>query len=208
MAADDFELLQRWRNGDKQAGDALLGRHFPSIFLFFNSKLPDRADDLAQQVFLACVEARDRIDDRSSFRAYLFGIARRRLADHFRRYHRKDARTDFADTSIVDLVSGTPSRAVLLKQEQALLLEAMRQIPIDFQITLELFYWEEMSLAEIADVLGVAVGTVKSRLNRAKERLRERIDAMEAPAELREQTMTGLETWAVRLRDSLRRDED
>ena len=198
----DFELLLRWRDGDNDAGDELLGRHFASVYRFFASKAADHAQDLSQRTFLACVEARDRLDDRASFKAYLFGVARRRLTDHFRRYHRKDARTDYGEQSVEDL-GGTPSQWVALREQQRILLRALRRIPLDFQICIELFYWENMPMAEIAETLGIAEGTVKSRLSRAKARLREAIESMDAPEALRTETATNIEMWAQRLRDEL-----
>lgn len=200
---DDFDLLRRWQAGEKRSGDELLGRHFASVFLFFRSKVPDRADDLAQQTFLGLVEARDSIDERASFKSFVFTIARRRLADHFRRHARKDARTDFADSSIIDLGGGSPSAVVAARQEQALVLEAMQRIPVDFQIAIELFYWEQMSVAEIADVLDIAPGTVKSRLSRAKEKLRTEMAAVGASDALQEQTLGNLDECTAQLRKLL-----
>lgn len=201
----DLELLARWRDGSADAGDELLRRHFASIYLFFNSKVHDHAQDLAQRTFLSCVEARDRLDDRASFKAYLFSVARRRLMDHFRRYHRRDAKTELGELSIADL-AGTPSQELALREQHALLLTALRRLPLDFQICLELFYWEDMGIAEIADALEIAEGTVKSRLSRAKARLREVILSLDAPQTLRTETVTNLDSWARKLRNVLAED--
>lgn len=203
---DDFELLRLWRGGNKHSGDELLGRHFGSVFLFFKSKIPDRAEDLAQQTFLSLVEARDQIDERASFKAFVFTIARRRLADHFRRHARKDARTDFADSSIIDLGGGSPSQVVAARQEQGLVLRAMQRIPVDFQIAIELHYWEQMSVADIAEVLGIPPGTVKSRLSRAKDKLRAEMANAGASQEVQEQTLGHLQACTAELRELLRHD--
>jgi RNA polymerase sigma-70 factor (ECF subfamily) len=69
--------------------------------------------------------------------------------------------------------SDSPSRFAAERQEQAQVLDALHRLPLDLQITLELHYWEEMTVAEIAVVLEIPVGTVKSRLHRARDRLRE-----------------------------------
>jgi RNA polymerase sigma-70 factor (ECF subfamily) len=86
-----------------------------------------------------------------------------------------------------------------MRQEQRLLLRALRQLPIDVQITLQLFYWENLSRAEIARVLDVEINTVKSRLQRGKEALRERIVALDPATGT--VTVRDFDRWAASLRD-------
>ncbi len=171
----DFELLQRWRDGDKAAGNDLFQRHFEAIRRFFRNKaeLKD-AEDLIQRTFLACVEAIPRFRGDSSFRTYLFTIARRELCHYIRR-KTKDAERNEPDltvTSIMDL-GISPSVAAAHLEEKAVIAEAMRRIPVDFQITLELYYWEQLKGPELAEVLGISPTTVRTRLHRAREALRE-----------------------------------
>ncbi|MCA9595573.1 MAG: sigma-70 region 4 domain-containing protein, partial [Myxococcales bacterium] len=79
----------------------------------------------------------------------------------------------------------------------------LRAIPLELQIALELHYWEQMSGPEIARVLGIAEGTVRSRLRRAKEALDAKmVELSRSPREL-ETTMANLENWAAGLRDAL-----
>ena len=76
----------------------------------------------------------------------------------------------------------------------------LQALPVDFQIAIELHYWEEMSVTEIATVLEVAPGTVKSRLHRGRELLREKIHQVVADPRLAEDTIAGLHTWIASLR--------
>jgi RNA polymerase sigma factor (sigma-70 family) len=173
----DFELLASWRTGDLEAGNALVRRHFLGLYVFVRAKAPDAADDLVQRIFEACVAARDRIDDeRGTFKAYLFGIARRQLVYWFREQRRDRDHVDTMNESIAHL-TGSPSRIVALRQEQHAVLAALHELPLDLQIALELYYWEELTVGEVAQVLEVPEGTVKSRLHRARQLLRERLDA-------------------------------
>lgn len=172
----DHELLAAWRAGDAERGNELVQRHFSSVYVFLRSKVPDQVDELVQRTFLACVEAVERIDETRSVRAYLFGIARRQLIYHFRRSQRHDARFDPMETSVCD-AGGSPSRVAAARQAQAQILEALHHLPLDLQITLELHYWEDMSIAEIAVVLEIPPGTVKSRLHRARDRLKALLEA-------------------------------
>ncbi len=165
----DLELLDAWRGGDLAAGEELVVRHWTSIARFFRAKVGDDGADLISQTFLACVEGKDRIDG-DNVKAYLFAVARRRLADHFR----KRARTpvvDFALSSLADLGAG-PATELGRQQQQALLQLALARIPLDDQIALELAYFEDMSTKELAGVLEIPQNTVRSRLARARDKLR------------------------------------
>jgi RNA polymerase sigma-70 factor (ECF subfamily) len=196
----DFDLLRAWRGGDDAAGNELVRRHFDRVYGFFESKVREGADELTQRTFLGCVEARSRIRDGSSFRAYLFGIARKQL---LRRYDelRREGRHDAYESGAGSGDDPSPSRLVLRQQEQRVLVRALRRLPLDLQIAIELFYWQELPIAEMADVLEIPVGTVKSRLHRAKEQLRTEIEAMELAPDLRESTIHDLERWASSLRE-------
>jgi RNA polymerase sigma factor (sigma-70 family) len=177
----DFELLASWRAGDLEAGNALVRRHFLGLYVFVRSKAPDAADDLVQRIFEACVAARDRIDDeRGTFKSYVFGIARRQLVYWFREQRRDRDHVDTMNDSIAQL-TGSPSRIVALRQEQHAVLAALHELPLDLQIALELYYWEELTVPEVAAVLEVPEGTIKSRLHRARQLLRDRLDAASEP---------------------------
>ena len=84
----------------------------------------------------------------------------------------------------------SPSQVAALRSEQELVAAAMRHLPVDIQVTLELYYWEDFSVAEVAETTEVAPGTVKSRLHRGRALLRSWIEAQEAvPTALRQSTM-------------------
>ena len=195
----DVELLDEWRDGDARAGNELFNRHFDSVCRFFANKAPNEVDDLIQRTFLACVEGRDRYRGDASFRGYLFGVARNVLRRYYRdkRYH--DARFDPLMVSVHDLGPG-PSLLVADKREQELLLQALRRLPMDHQITLELYYWENMSGSELAQVLEIPEGTVRGRIRRAKQLLEQALSELaESPQQL-ESTVANLEGWARSLR--------
>lgn len=176
---DDAALLRSWHAGDREAGLELVSRHYDPIVRFFATKVGDDADDLVQRVFLRVVEAADRYAADGSVRAFLFGIARNVLYEHLRGRVR-DGRVDpdFRQSAIIDLVPGV-STVAASRAEQRQLLAALQRLPVESQLLLELFYWEEFSVDELATTLGVAVGTVKSRLHRARAALR---DVLEDPS--------------------------
>lgn len=191
----DLELLDAWRRGDRKAGDALVGRHFESICRFFRAKLGDDVQDLIQRTFLDCVQHRDTIA--TSFRAYLFAVARHRLYDELGRRHRAP---DFEPlTHSLEQLGPTPSSIVGRNHEIALLERALRRLPLEQQITLELFYWEDLRGAEIAAVFGVSEHTIRSRLARARAALRVQIDALANTPELARSTSEDIAGWARRI---------
>ncbi len=187
--SSDVAMLESWRAGDVAAGDRLLQKHFASIHRFFRTKIGDDVDDLVQQTFLGCVQNRDRVKD-GAFRPYLFGIARNRLYDRLRAYKEE---VDL-DTECIAHCGTSPSQKVARNQEEQLLLLAMRQISINAQIVLELTYWEGMSGREVAKVLGVSEHTVRSRLSRARDGLRDQLAKTASSRALAESSYQALES--------------
>jgi RNA polymerase sigma-70 factor (ECF subfamily) len=198
MAAD-AELLAAWRAGDAAAGEDLFTRHFDALYRFFRNKADDGIDDLIQATFLAAVASRDAFRGDASFRSYLFAIARNELYAHWRRRARRDAEADIGELSVEDL--GTrPSGVLARHREQQLLLRALRAIPLDLQLVVELHYWEELTGPELAVALEVPEGTARSRLRRAREALEAAMRRLaDDPATLAS-SIGDLDRWASSLR--------
>jgi RNA polymerase sigma factor (sigma-70 family) len=169
----DLALLERWRAGDRQAGEELFVRHFPEIYRFFEHKVPEEADDLAQRTFLACLAARDRFRSQSSFRTYLFAIARNELYGHFRRLPHGEA-IDFDAISIAAIATSLRSR-LGRAQEIEQLRAALRELPAEQQLLMELHYWHGMSPAALGEVFEASAGAIRVRLLRARRALRARM---------------------------------
>jgi RNA polymerase sigma factor (sigma-70 family) len=174
--ADDHALFELWRRGDTRAGSRLVRRHFEALHRFFASKAQGQVEDLIQQTFVACVEARDAFRGESTFRAYLFGLARLQLFTYYRKNQRMRA-LDFTNTSVRDL-GMSPTGLLAQREDERLLSLALQRVPIDQQIALELTYWEGLSAPEVARVLEIPENTVYSRLRRAKEHLRSALDVL------------------------------
>ncbi len=155
---DDRELLDAWRGGDGDAGEALFERYYRSVACFFRSKAGEDAGDLLQRTFLTLVENR------------------------------------------------TPGASALLaqRQETQLLLQALRRIPVELQIILELYYWEHMTAKEIADVLEMPEGTARTRIRRAKLLLEEKLAEVAQSPALLQSTLSDLDSWAAQLRAALK----
>lgn len=200
MAATDVELLLQWQSGDVASGEALFGRYYDAIARFFGNKVSRDRADLVQATFSACLEKVGQLKNAASFRAFLFSIARFELLHYYRRKSRRETEFDADQVSVCDL-DPTPSRIIAKREEQRLLLEGLRRIPIDLQIALELTYWEKFTSAEVADLLSIPEGTVKSRIRRAREKLDEALAELADSDERLQSTMANLEGWAAELRD-------
>lgn len=197
--SDDSELFAAWCRGDTEAGSTLFDRHYPAVARYFHNKVPDViAADLVQSTFLAAVEGRDRYRGEGSIRGYLLGVAHHLLCRYYRSKRGRDV--DMSQVTAADL---GPSASQLLgvRDEQRLLLQALRRIPIELQEVLELHYWEGFDTAQVGEIVGIPRGTVKSRMNRGRRLLREQLGKMTEDASLLESTVGNLEQWAAGLRD-------
>lgn len=210
VESDDFALLDQWGSGDRSAGNALLLRHFDTLYRFFGSKVDadGEADDLIQRSFLACIESRDRFRREASFRTYLLTVARHELFAFFRKRSRANARSEaLGSMSLAEL--GSSIRAVMVRrEEERLLLRALGEIPLDLQLTIELHYWEGLTTAELATVLDIPRGTVKSRLRRAREALHAAMARLAEDSATLEATVSDFEHWAVAVRARIQAREN
>lgn len=196
----DIELLDDWREGNTAAGNELFDRHFRALYRFFRNKVREGIDDLVQKTFLACVEGRDRFRKDASFRTYMYAAARRILYRNIENRLRDEARVDYGVTSVHDLKTG-PESLVARGREHRLLLEALRKIPLDFQIAVELYYWEGMKGRELAEALDIPEATVRSRLRRGLEHLRKQLSELADSPDLLKSTVDNLDGWAKGLRE-------
>ncbi len=142
----------------------LYEQHGGEVLHYLARRCPEEAaQDLLQETFLQVVRSADRLEGVTLPRAWLFGIARHLLAGHFRRQAKAEPAGEIApETMIADREDG---RLPAMR-------EAIAQLAPELRETLELRLTDDLSYEEIASVLGVPVGTVRSRLHNAVRRLR------------------------------------
>lgn len=173
----DAQLLEQWRGGDRQASERLARRHYGSVLRYFELNASWAADDLAQKTFMAAVERADQVRDGAAFRAYLMGIARRQLAMHLRELSRQSS------VDAYDACDGGPQRTklstiVARSHEQLLALRALASLPRQPQLLLILHYWEGVKTPALAQHYDVPTSTIRTRLARARDKLRDRMKVM------------------------------
>lgn len=196
---DDLALLDRWREGDVTAGKRLFERYFDRLFRFFVNKVGPDVDDLVQETLLECVRSRDKFRADSSFRTFLFAIARHRLLKHRERFARGGGHDAIEEERLAALDAG-PATLLCEHAEQRALLRALRRIPLELQVLLELYYWEDMTSAELAEILEIPHGTVRSRLRRGKQEVRDVLGALRDSGELALTTEDDFERWLRSMR--------
>ncbi|MBK8236578.1 MAG: sigma-70 family RNA polymerase sigma factor [Deltaproteobacteria bacterium] len=201
MERDDLELLDAWRGGDRRAGGELFARHFPALRRFFRSKVGDDYEELVQSTFARCVEGQARFEGRGSFRSYLFATAYNVVREHLRELYREsDPWTlALAQAQAEPEVAGLATM-LAAQRERAILVRALRRLPLGDQVVLELFYDEQMTSVEIGAVVGVPDATVRSRLRLARERLRGHVDELARSTGQPRTTLDDFGRWANELR--------
>ncbi|MCX4240965.1 RNA polymerase sigma factor [Paraliomyxa miuraensis] len=197
MSGSDAELLDAWAAGDARAGSRLFNRYFLPISRFFINKVPEDHDDLIQETFVACLRSRERLRDKASFRAFLFAVATNVLRMHFRRRRVHDPIEALESCSAQDLSPG-PSSVLRVKEEEQALLDALREIPLALQIVMELYYWEDLRTHEIANVVDLPTGTVRSHLRRGRQLLEQALAWTKLDAVGLDQRASSLRTAVTR----------
>lgn len=169
----DGELLQRIAGGDRQALADLYAAHRLPLFHYLLHLTPDRgiAEELLQDTLVAVWRNAAGYAGHASVKAWLFGIARRRA---YKRLRRRDPDTAGLEAlEELPAADPDPEAALLARVEREAVLAALDRLTEVHREVVLLAFAQELSYAEIAEVLSVPLGTVKSRLSNARRALRE-----------------------------------
>jgi RNA polymerase sigma-70 factor (ECF subfamily) len=185
----DWELIQRCKAGDKAAWDLLISRYKRSVYKFAYSlsRNYDDAADIAGQVFVRLYENIHTFRNDSHFTSWLFCIVRNVYVDTcIRAPHRSHVSLDDGMEYQGDLLfreivdpAPTPEARSINSERHELLSTAIRHLPEYQRKMMVMYHAENRSYEEIARLTGLSLGTVKSRLSRARQMLRERLDGMQ-----------------------------
>ena len=172
MSDDDRALIAAIRDGSETAFNTLVDRHQQAVRTFLRRLLGNDADadDMAQETFLAVwTHARSFRDD-GDVRSWLCGIAWRKAKGAQRSWFRRSAR----DTAHQELSSGLAGGASM--EDRLAVKAALQALPLEQRAAVTLCLVCGFSHSEAANILGAALGTVKSHILRGRERLREAIE--------------------------------
>jgi RNA polymerase sigma-70 factor (ECF subfamily) len=168
--ATDEQLILEFQKGSPEAFSELFLRYRELIYAFFRRRVKDaaRAEELAQETFVAILRGIQRYEPRATFRTYLFGIAYKILANDRRKsgQNSNGARPGFDVPGPFSAASGNAETEIWVR-------EAIEKLNGNDREVLFLREYEELSYEEIAGVLRVPMNTVRSRLFRARVALKE-----------------------------------
>jgi RNA polymerase sigma-70 factor (ECF subfamily) len=170
----DDRLLEKAGGGDQSAFLELYERHRQSIFRFAYRLLGsvELAEDVTHDCFLGLIRKLENFDpSRGSLRTYMYAAARNLAMKHFRSTGREAALDDLTQEPNIPKRQ-EPLRRLLDEELSMKVKDAISDLPPLQREALILFEYEGLALSEVATVVGTDVGTVKSRLHRARERLR------------------------------------
>jgi len=173
----DNELHARMRNGDREAFAELYRRHQRSVYGFALQMTAARelAEDVTQEVFMVLMRNTEAFNEqRGSLKAFLLGVTRNHVLRRLRQ-ERSLVSIESADEQAIGIEGGRDS---LIQSESIReMRRAILTLPSHYREVVVLCELQELSYAEAAAVLGCAVGTVRSRLHRARQMLTERLNA-------------------------------
>lgn len=181
-ALDEY-LVVLSQSGSTDALDGLARRWTPRLLRYAARVLGPSGDsaeaarDVVQETWVGAIRSLPSLRDPAQFPAWVYGIATRKCVDAIRantRRRRLDARAAADDV-------GKQQMATLTPEQQIDLATAIRGLPPIHRAAVHLFYREDLSVEEIASVLGIPAGTVKSRLHHAREALKQQLGPAAAP---------------------------
>jgi len=185
MADTDVELMLKIKEGSKSAFNKLVKRHERVVVNFFYKNLWDKsnAEDLAQELFLRLFKAAKKYEPNAKFTTFMFRIARNLLIDYYRSRKNKPGTVSIQGGSdgnedalqIIDTVASEdapPEHASESSELGDAIQDAISKLPEDQRVVFIMGEYEKMQYKEIAEVLDIPLGTVKSRMHAAYMKLR------------------------------------
>jgi len=189
----DEELMVQVRSGVGESLGILFERYQVLLFNFYLKLCGDRAlsEDLVQEVFFRILKYRQSYRGDTAFRAWMYQIARNTRTDHWRRVKTKP------ETSLEPEMSPAivPRDEAQQKQEAALLQSALMELPEEKREVLILSRYQDLKYEEIAQMMDCEVNTVKVRVHRALQELREIFHALESGKLIRKSGTKGSGAW-------------
>ena len=183
---EDVQLLKRYAAGDEGAFQQIVNQYQDGVYAFLRRFLnqQDLVDDVLQETFLQLYVSRDTFDLSKPLRPWLFTIAANKAKDALRRGQRIDSTNlgsmfDNDEHSIDDVLNALdhddhmPYDDLIQDETAAQVKRVIARMPAKFREILILAYFHKFSYAEIAKIMGIPVGTVKSRLHTAVSRFAE-----------------------------------
>jgi RNA polymerase sigma-70 factor (ECF subfamily) len=176
-AASDEVLIGRIAQGDRLAMQVLFARHHVRVYRFVLRLVRNdaSAEDLISEVFLDVWRQADRFEGRSAVSTWLLAIARFKALSAMRR--KPDEELDDEAAGAIEDASDTPEVSLQKKDKGALLRNCLEQLSREHREVIDLVYYHEKSVEEVAEIVGIHEATVKTRMFYARKKLSELLKA-------------------------------
>lgn len=173
QATRDKWILVRCQLGERPAFDELIQTWNEPLRMYVRrmAGADDLSNDILQECWLRILRGIPRLRDGAKLRPWMFGIARHVLMDHLRQKYAAP------EPGGVDTAEAVDDASTALEEDLAAMEHGLAQLPVVERDVLTLFYLRELSLADVAQVLEVPIGTAKSRLHRARRMLRQQLES-------------------------------
>lgn len=172
-----ISLVKKSKRGNMEAFEELVEIYQKFVFgiILFDIKNREDAEDIAQEVFIKAWKGMSEFRQDSTFATWLYRISKNAVKDFVRNRERRPLRTDETEFDDKFIETNTPEQTVLNREKNSIILEIIDTLPTEQKESL--IYRDLMGITylEIADITGVTVGTVKSRISRARERVKKKI---------------------------------
>lgn len=167
----DGLLVLEYRAGDNRALEMLVKRHHSGLcrHAYWYTGDPDLSKDIVQECWRLVIDKMGSLKDPNKFGSWAKTIVSRKSMDYLRALQKE---REYISNNSTDISSVNRDEHLESERQLELLKSAIKQLSADHQLILRLFYLEEHSLIEIGNILELSVGTVKSRLFHAREKLK------------------------------------
>jgi len=177
QATSDEVLIGRIAKGDRLAMQVLFARHHVRVYRFVLRLVgnPTVAEDLISEVFLDVWRQADRFEGRSAVSTWMLAIARFKALSALRK--RPDEELDEETAETIEDTSDTPEVALEKKDKSAILRQCLEKLSPEHKEIIDLVYYHEKSVEEVAEIVGIPENTVKTRMFYARKKLAELLQA-------------------------------
>jgi RNA polymerase sigma-70 factor, ECF subfamily len=177
QATSDEVLIGRIAKGDRLAMQVLFARHHVRVYRFVLRLVgnPTVAEDLISEVFLDVWRQADRFEGRSAVSTWMLAIARFKALSALRK--RPDEELDDETAETIEDTSDTPEVALEKKDKSTVLRQCLEKLSPEHKEIIDLVYYHEKSVEEVAEIVGIPENTVKTRMFYARKKLAELLKA-------------------------------
>ena len=177
QATSDEVLIGRIAKGDRLAMQVLFARHHVRVYRFVLRLVgnPSVAEDLISEVFLDVWRQADRFEGRSAVSTWMLAIARFKALSALRK--KPDEELDEEAAEAIEDTSDNPEVALEKKDKSAVLRQCLEKLSPEHKEIIDLVYYHEKSVEEVAEIVGIPENTVKTRMFYARKKLAELLKA-------------------------------